>query len=128
MFVVACRGGGTSSLWPDARGERSPVHETALRQALRSLCSGPYKCNGVPLRRVNQSYVIATSTVVDVSKVKVGKFDDAFFEAEKKGKNGKKSEEGFFEKDGDEVRNHTAVPVAHWPACRTPPSPPLQTA
>merc|ERR1712176_1330522 len=36
------------------------------------LVSGPYKINGVPLRRVNPAYVIATSTKVDVSKVDVG--------------------------------------------------------
>ena len=35
------------------------------------LVSGPYKVNGVPLRRLNQAYVIATSTTVDVSKVAV---------------------------------------------------------
>merc|ERR1712137_213385 len=35
------------------------------------LVSGPYKVNGVPLRRVNQAYVIATSTSVDVSSVNV---------------------------------------------------------
>lgn len=43
------------------------------------LVSGPYAVNGVPLRRVAQSYVIATSTKVDVSSVDVSSFDDAYF-------------------------------------------------
>jgi large subunit ribosomal protein L6e len=43
------------------------------------LVTGPYKVNGVPLRRVNQAYVIATSTKVDVSGVDVASFDDAYF-------------------------------------------------
>lgn len=43
------------------------------------LVSGPYKVNGVPLRRVSPAYVIATSTKVDVSSVDVSSFTDAYF-------------------------------------------------
>jgi large subunit ribosomal protein L6e len=43
------------------------------------LVTGPYKVNGVPLRRLNQAYVIATSTKVDVSKIDVSKINDEFF-------------------------------------------------
>jgi large subunit ribosomal protein L6e len=43
------------------------------------LVSGPYEVNGVPLRRVNQKYCIATSTSVDVSGVDVSKINDDFF-------------------------------------------------
>ncbi|MED6133593.1 60S ribosomal protein L6B [Stylosanthes scabra] len=67
------------------------------------LVTGPFKINGVPLRRVNQSYVIGTSTKVDVSGVNVDKFDDKYFakEAEKK----KKKEEGeFFESEKEEKK------------------------
>lgn len=35
------------------------------------LVTGPFKVNGVPLRRVNQAYVIATSTKVDVTGIEV---------------------------------------------------------
>ena len=43
------------------------------------LISGPYKVNGVPLRRVNQAYVQPTSTSVDVSAANVEDIDDSYF-------------------------------------------------
>ncbi|KAL8147813.1 hypothetical protein AgCh_005213 [Apium graveolens] len=49
---------------------------------------GPFKVNGVPLRRVNQAYVIGTSTKVDLSGVNVEKFDDKAKEVTKKNKKG----------------------------------------
>merc|ERR1712046_54965 len=59
------------------------------------LITGPYKVNGIPLRRVPQSYVIGTSTVVDVSKVNIpAEVNDSFFKKPKSEK--KKSEDGPF--------------------------------
>lgn len=61
------------------------------------LVSGPYKINGVPLRRVNQAYVIATSTKVDVSKVNVTSITDDYFSRAKD--ESKEGEDEFFEGD-----------------------------
>lgn len=62
------------------------------------LVTGPFKVNGVPLRRVNARYVIATSTKVDVSGVDVAKFDVAYFAREKTPKD-QKSEAAFFDEN-----------------------------
>lgn len=62
------------------------------------MVTGPFKINGVPLRRVNARYVIATSTKVDLSGIddktveKAG--SDGYFAREKK-QDGK-GEEAFF--------------------------------
>merc|ERR1711959_165528 len=62
------------------------------------LVSGPFRVNGVPLRRVPQSYVIATKTSVDISGVAVpDSVNDALFQKPKTAK--KKSDELFFEKE-----------------------------
>merc|ERR1711966_126282 len=62
------------------------------------LITGPYKVNGVPLRRVPQSYVIGTATKVDVSGVKLPEnVNDAFFKKPKTQK--KKDDELFYEKE-----------------------------
>ena len=63
---------------------------------------GPFKINGVPLRRVNQSYVIGTSTKVDISCVNVEKFDDKYFA--KEGEKKKKKGEGEFFEAEKEVK------------------------
>merc|ERR1712166_865191 len=62
------------------------------------LVTGPYKINGVNLRRVNQVYVISTSTKIDTSKVDVSSVTDAFFKKAAK-KSGKKGSEEFFEEE-----------------------------
>ncbi|POM58821.1 60S ribosomal protein L6 [Phytophthora palmivora] len=59
------------------------------------LITGPYKVNGVPLRRVNQAFVIATSTRMDLSDVKLPEIDDDYFTKDKPTKKGSK-EERFF--------------------------------
>ncbi|KAL5705957.1 60S ribosomal protein L6 [Ranunculus cassubicifolius] len=65
------------------------------------LVTGPFKINGVPLRRVNQAYVIATSTKVDLTGLDISKYDDKYFakQAEKKKKKG---EGEFFEAEKEE--------------------------
>lgn len=80
------------------RGKRV-VYLKALENGVL-LVTGPFKVNGVPLRRVNARYVIATSTKVDLDGVDVEKFNDAYFAKEKEGK--KTNEEKLFKK-GDKL-------------------------
>jgi large subunit ribosomal protein L6e len=62
------------------------------------LVTGPFKVNGVPLRRINARYVIATSTTVDLKgvdeKVLEKVSEDGYFTKDKKSK--KTGEEAFF--------------------------------
>merc|ERR1711982_121556 len=58
------------------------------------LVTGPYAINGVPLRRVNQRFCIATSSKVNVGDAGKKIADDFFARAAKK--KAKKSESGFF--------------------------------
>ncbi|BDA50244.1 60S ribosomal protein L6 [Coccomyxa sp. Obi] len=67
------------------------------------LVTGPFKVNGVPLKRVNQAYVIATSTKVDTKALDISKFDDAFFKAAEEPKK-KKGEEEFFKSESEEKK------------------------
>jgi len=65
-------------------------HVVFLRQLQPSgllLVTGPYKANGIPLRRINQAYVIATSTRVDLAGVTIpNHLDDKYFSGHKKAK------------------------------------------
>lgn len=50
------------------------------------LVTGPYKVNGVPLKRVNQAYVIPTSTKVPLDGVSADGITDEFFARSKQAK------------------------------------------
>ncbi|KAH6764356.1 heat shock protein 60 [Perilla frutescens var. frutescens] len=67
------------------------------------LVTGPYKVNGVPLRRLNQSHVISTSTKVDISGVNMEKYDDKYF-AKQVEKKQRKGENEFFEAEKKEKK------------------------
>lgn len=88
-----------------AQGKR-----VVLLRVLRNgtlVVAGPQSVNGVGLRNINHRYVIATSTVLDVSAVDVSKFDEAYFSTPKKTKGAKKTERNFL-RQGQDIPKDTA--------------------
>lgn len=62
------------------------------------LVTGPYTFNGCPLRRINQRYAIATTTRLDVSKVKIPEhIKDEYFKRQREKGAKKSAETGLFE-------------------------------
>lgn len=58
------------------------------------LVTGPYKLNGVVLKRVPQSYTIPTSSQIDIAGIDTSAVTDQYFAKEKKKQS--KSEKAFF--------------------------------
>merc|ERR1712146_127755 len=67
------------------------------------LVTGPYAVNGVPLRRVNQRFCIATSTKVDLKGADFGSVNDAYFARAADKKKSKKGESSFFAEGAEKV-------------------------
>ena len=63
--------------------------------------TGPFKMNGVPVKRVNQTYTITTSAKVDLKGVDVSKLTDETF---KKDKAKVSRSHKFFQKDAPESK------------------------
>merc|ERR1712010_47918 len=75
------------------------------------LVTGPYKLNGVPLRRVNAAYVLPTSAKLNLAGVDVNKVDEGFFN-KSKAKGAKKGEADFFA-DGAELSAEEKAKIAN---------------
>ena len=69
------------------------------------LFTGPYKVNGCPLRRINQRYLLATSTKLDISSLAVPeKLNDDYFRRVKAAKKGAKKEGDIFAAKKEEYK------------------------
>jgi len=76
------------------------------------LVTGPFKLNGVPVRRVNQAYVIATSTKVQLPQLDLSKFTDKYFKSVE-AKSSKKGEKEFFDQAQAQKKELAAEYVAN---------------
>jgi len=74
------------------------------------LVAGPYKLNGVPVKRVDQRFVIATSTKLDLGANKFDNLNDAHF-AKKRQPKQKKGEATFFAEKKAEKKAHDPAKV-----------------
>lgn len=91
-----------------ARAACDPLFVYASVCCCFAVSAGPFKVNGVPLRRLNQAYVIATTTKVDISGVAIPAeaSEDSFYtvsKAEKKARKvswAKREESDFFDEAG----------------------------
>jgi len=69
------------------------------------LVTGPFRINGCPLRRINQTYVIATKTRLDISSVKLPEqLNDAYFKRAKPERKTKKEAGDIFAKQQEEYK------------------------
>merc|ERR1739845_103600 len=75
------------------------------------LITGPYKLNGVPLRRVNPAYVLPTSAKLNMAGIDTNKVNAQFFDRSKT-KGGKQGEAEFFA-DGAQLSPEEKAKIAN---------------
>lgn len=76
-------------------GKRVVLLKTLPKSGL-VVVTGPFAINGVPIRRVNPAYAIATTTKVDISTLELPKrINDKYFKKNRKQKDNTKSAEKF---------------------------------
>jgi len=70
------------------------------------LVTGPFALNGCPMRRISQTYVIATKTKLNISSVKLPEnLNDAYFQRQKADRKNNKKESGeIFAKSKEEYK------------------------